>query len=172
MPGLATTCYFTPAFTPVDINAAARTGIRVPITGFSWATCVLYNGDVAAVVTYTFQRYTAATAGSTEIWDVLSTDATKSMIWSKESTTEALTLTVDPWTRIAATSTSTTATTSGSSGVRIVEFDLADINTAAANVNTHVGVDTDAPGAASICWGLWILSGARYAHAAMSATLP
>lgn len=156
--------YIHPAYTPADINAAARTGVRVDCRDVGLATFIGITNDVAAVVTYTFQEHTLIAAGTTQSL------ATITHYWEKSATTDALLLSEDFLDKQTQAAVATVATTTAHANVVAVPFAMDEMDIV--DGFRWISVNTSAPGAACIAAGFWILGNMRYAQAEITVTMP
>lgn len=171
MYALANRTFITPAFIISDINTAGRTGTRIDMRDHAHATFICYTQDVAAAVTFTFNRQTAVSGGTTEVLDVID------HYWQKSGTAETSMIAVDNLTLITQAVSEVVNTVSGSANLTVVEIDAEQL-THRASTNSlsqqfrWISVDAAATGAACMCCGIWILSGSRYMQEPIAVTVP
>jgi len=140
-------------FAPVDYNDGATTGIAVNMALYGAAVWIVYASDAATQATWTFRESTASDLTGAQDLDVV-TDT-----WKLTGTTEALLLTDDTPTH----GTQTAGDVAAVDGSEEMYWGIIYANQMTDGY-PWLSCNVDDPGAASIGFGVWLLTSARYAH--------
>lgn len=149
-----------PIITPVDLQTAANTGVRLNVSEYERVFIVLFKGIGTAGQdpVFTPLQHDAVTSGNSKAISITS-------IWSKLDDTEIAGL--DAWTETtqSAADTYTDATSAEKLGLIVLEVDTADLDTA--NGYKYISLDIpDVGGSAQIGCAFAVLTGKRYAGVA------